>query len=73
MHPHMEIRFELATKSAVKGTIPMDSCMSIAYIATHSQNWYGTFCALLIGIISIIIETYQMPPLALLQPIPSKR
>jgi hypothetical protein len=39
------------------------SCVSIAYIATHAQNWYGTYCALLIGIISVVIETYQTPPL----------
>ena len=59
----MEIRFKLATKPAVKDTIDMVSCASIAYIATHTQNWYGTSCALLIGIISVVIGTYQMPPL----------
>jgi hypothetical protein len=63
MHPHMEIRFKLATKPAVKCTIAVVSCMSIAYATTHAQNWYGTSCALLIGIISIVIGTYQMPPL----------
>jgi hypothetical protein len=63
MHTHMEIRFELATKPAVKGSIAVASCVSIAYIATHAQNWYGSFCALLIGIISVVIETYQTPPL----------
>jgi hypothetical protein len=40
MHHHMEIRFELATKPAVKGTMAMVSCVSIAYVATHAQNWY---------------------------------
>ncbi len=59
----MEIRFELATKPAVKGTIAVVSCVSIAYVATHAQNWYGTSWALLIGIINVIIGTYQMPPL----------
>ncbi len=63
MHPHMEIRFKLATRPAVKGTIAVVSCMSIAYVATHTQNWYGTSCALLIGIISVVIGTYQTPPL----------
>jgi hypothetical protein len=58
----MEIHFELlATEPAVKGTIAMVSCMSIAYVATHVQNWYRTSCALLIGIISVVIGTYQMP------------
>jgi hypothetical protein len=59
----MEICFKLATKPAVKGTIAVVSCMSIAYVATHAQNWYGTSCALLIGIISVVVGTYQMPPL----------
>jgi hypothetical protein len=63
MHPHMEIRFELATKPAVKGTIAVVSCVFIAYIATHAQNWYRTSCALVIGIISVIIGTYQTSPL----------
>jgi hypothetical protein len=62
MHPLMEICFELTTKSAAKGTIAIISCVSIAYVATHTQNWYGTTYALLIGIISVIIGTYQMPP-----------
>ena len=59
----MEICFELATEPAVKGTLAVVSCVSIAYVATHAQNWYGRSCALLIGIISAIIGTYQMPPL----------
>jgi hypothetical protein len=63
MHPHMEIRFKLATKPAVEGTIAVASCVSIAYVATHTQNWYGTSCALLISIISVVIGTYQTPPL----------
>jgi len=61
MHPHMEIRFELATEPAVKGTIVVVSCVSIAYAATHAQNWYRTSCAFLIGIISVVIVTYQTP------------
>jgi hypothetical protein len=63
MHPQMEIRFKLATKPAVKGTIAVVRCVSIACIATHAQNWYGTSCALFISIISVVIGTYQMPPL----------
>jgi hypothetical protein len=59
----MEILFDLATKPAVKGSIAVVSCVSIAYVATHAQNWYGTSCALLIGIISVVIGTYQTPPL----------
>ncbi len=52
----------------VKGTITVVSCASIAYFATHAQNWYGTSCAYLIGIVSIIIGTYQMPPLCATAP-----
>jgi hypothetical protein len=63
MHPHMEICFKLATQPVVKGTIAVVSCMSIACVATHVQNWYGESCALLISIISVVIGTYQMPPL----------
>jgi hypothetical protein len=59
----MEIRFKLATEPSVKSTITVVSCMSIVYVATHVQNWYRTSCALLIGIISVVIRTYQMPPL----------
>jgi hypothetical protein len=59
----MEICFELANEPAVKGTIAVVSCVSIAYVATHAQNWNGTSCALLIGMISVVIGTYQTPPL----------
>jgi hypothetical protein len=58
----MEIHFKLATKPAVKGTIAVISYVSIAYILTHAQNWYGMSCAFLIDIISVLIRTYQMPP-----------
>jgi hypothetical protein len=63
-----ENRFNLATEPAIKGTITIVSCVSIAYIATHAKKWYGTSCAFLIGIIGIIIGTYQTPSL----PVPSK-
>jgi hypothetical protein len=59
----MEICFKLATDPAVKGTIAAVSCISIAYVGTHAQNWYRTSCAILIGIISVANGTYQMPPL----------
>jgi hypothetical protein len=54
----LEICFELATKPTVKGTITVLSCVSIAYVATHAQIWYGTSCALLVGIIGVVIGTY---------------
>jgi hypothetical protein len=59
MHPLMEICFKIITKPAIKGTIAVVSCASIAYVATHTQNWYGTSYAILIGIISIVTGTYQ--------------
>jgi hypothetical protein len=59
----MEIRFDLANIPAVKGTIVIVSCVSSAYNATHAQKWQGTSCPFLAGIISVIIGTYQTPPL----------
>ncbi len=73
MHPLMEIHFELGTEPVVKGTIAIISCVSIAYIATHAQNWYRTSCVLLIGIISVIIGNFQMLPFMLLLSVPPKR
>jgi hypothetical protein len=75
MHPLMEICFKLATKPALKGIVAVVSCVSIALIATHAQNWYGTSCALCIGIISVAIGTYQTPhlPFLLLKLIPPKQ
>jgi hypothetical protein len=59
----MEIKFELATELAVKGTIAVVACISIAYIATHAKTLYGFASAFLIGTIGIIIGTYKTPPL----------
>jgi hypothetical protein len=59
----MEIKSELATEPAVKGTIAVVACVSIAYIATHAKTPYGFAYAFLIGTIGIIIGTYKTPPL----------
>ena len=60
----MEIKFELATEPAVKGTIAVVACVSIAYIATHAETPYGFATAFLIGtMIGIVIGTYKTPPL----------
>jgi hypothetical protein len=59
----MEIRFELATEPAVKGTIAVVSCISIAHVATHTKTPYRFASAFLIGIIGVIIGTYKTPPL----------
>jgi hypothetical protein len=59
----MEIHSKLATKPKVKGTITIVSCISIAYVATQTKNWYRTCCAFLIGMIGIVIGIYQTPPL----------
>ena len=59
----MEICFELATEPIVKGTITVVSCVSIAYVATHTKTPYRFASALLIGVIGVIIGTYKMPPL----------
>jgi hypothetical protein len=59
----MEIKFKLATEPAVKGTIAVVACVSIAYIATHAEAPYGFGPSFLIGIIGVIIGTYKTSPL----------
>ena len=59
----MEIKFELATEPAVKGTIAVVACISVAYVSTHANTPYGFASSFLIGIIGIIIGTYKTPPL----------
>ncbi len=59
----MELKFELTTEPAVKATIAVVACTSIAYMTTHAQNWFGVITTLIIGIISVIIGTYKTPPL----------
>ena len=59
----MEIKFELATEPAIKGTIAVVACVSITYIATHAKTPYGFASSFLIGTIGIIIGTYKTPPL----------
>jgi len=59
----MEIKFELATEPAIKGTIAVVACISIAYVSTHADTPYGFASPFLIGIIGIIIGTYKTPPL----------
>jgi hypothetical protein len=59
----MEIKFELATEPADKGTIAVVACVSIAYIATHAKTPYGFASVFLIGTIGIVIRTNKMPPL----------
>jgi hypothetical protein len=58
----MELKFEPATEPAVKATIAVVACKSIAYV-THAQNWFGVIATLIIGVISVIIGTYKTPPL----------
>jgi hypothetical protein len=38
----MEIKFEIATEPAVKGTIAIVACVSIAYIATQPKPHTGS-------------------------------
>jgi hypothetical protein len=59
----MEIKFELASELAIKGTIAIVACVAIAYIATHAKTPSGFASSFLIGTISIIIGTYKTPPL----------
>jgi hypothetical protein len=59
----MELKFKLATEPAVKATIAVVACISIVYVTTHAQNWFGVIATLIIGVISVIIGTYKTPPL----------
>ncbi len=59
----MELKFKLAADPAVKATIAVVACTSIAYVTTHAQNWFGVIAALIIGVIGVIISTYKTPPL----------
>jgi hypothetical protein len=59
----MKIKFERAKEPAVKGTIAVVACVSIAYVSTHAETPYGFASSFLIGIIGIIIGTYKTPPL----------
>ena len=59
----MEICFELTTEPAVKGTIVVVNCVSIAYVATHTNTPYGFASALLISVVGVIIGIYKTPPL----------
>jgi hypothetical protein len=58
----MELKFELITEPAVKATIAVVACTSIAYVTTHTQNWFGVIAALITSVISVIIGTYKTPP-----------
>ncbi len=64
----MELKFDLATEPAVKATIATVACTSIAYVTTHTQNWFGVIAALIISVISLVISTYKTPPFAPLNP-----
>ncbi len=59
----MELKFKLAIEPAVKATIAVVACISIVYVTSHAQNWFGVIAALIIGVISVIISTYKTPPL----------
>jgi len=48
----MEIKFKLPTEPAVKGTIAVVACISIAYASTHDKTPCGIASSFLIGIIS---------------------
>jgi hypothetical protein len=64
----MELMFELATEPAIKATITVVPCTSIAYVTTHAQNWFGVIAALIIGVISVSIGTYKTLPLCAVKP-----
>jgi hypothetical protein len=60
----MELKFELATEPAVKATITVVACTSIAYVTTHTQNWLGSSPPQLsVSSVSSLAHTRHHPPL----------
>jgi hypothetical protein len=58
-------KIDLTTESAIKATIAMVICTSVAYVATHTQNLFRFASAIIIGVIGVIgviIGTYKTPP-----------
>jgi hypothetical protein len=51
----MELKFELVTEAAIKATIAVVACTSVAYMTTHAPKWFGVITTLIIGVISVII------------------
>jgi len=59
----MEIKFELATKPAVKAIVAIGAFAGITTIATYSPNVFGISACILIAGLALIIGTYCTPPL----------
>ena len=59
----MEIRFKLATESAIKMLIALIACISIAYTATHTNSCIELLGAVIIGLIAVVLGTSTTPPL----------
>jgi hypothetical protein len=57
----MELKFDPSTEPAVKATIAVVACTSIAYVTTHAQNWFGVITVLIVSVISVIIGKYKTP------------
>jgi hypothetical protein len=65
----MELEFDLAAEPAVKATIPMVTCTSVAYGAICVQNLFGFASTIIIGVIGVIMGTYKTPPLCAIKTI----
>ncbi len=59
----MEIRFKLATEPADKGLIALVARISIAYMVTRSNSYIGLMCAVMIGLIAVVLKTSKTLPL----------
>jgi hypothetical protein len=55
--------FKLATELAVKALIALVACISIAYMATRANSYIGLLCAVIIGLIAVVLGTSKTPPL----------
>jgi hypothetical protein len=59
----MKICFKLATEPAVKALIALVACISIAYMVTCTNSYFGPAGAIIIELIAVVIGTYKTPPL----------
>ncbi len=59
----MELKFKLATESAVKTVIAVGAFLGITKVITTCPNTFGVSGCVLITGLALILGTHRMPPL----------